>query len=104
MSLLVQKYGGTSVGTPERIKNVARRVVDRASQAELQSDIGAVRHAVGAHLGDPRDDAQALLQHGHPMADGGGRQAQQTRRRAETARLHDLDEYDDLIEVHLPTQ
>lgn len=26
MSLVVQKYGGTSVGTPERIKNVARRV------------------------------------------------------------------------------
>jgi len=27
MSLIVQKYGGTSVGNPERIKNVARRVV-----------------------------------------------------------------------------
>lgn len=26
MSLIVQKYGGTSVGTPERIKNVARRI------------------------------------------------------------------------------
>lgn len=26
MPLIVQKYGGTSVGTPERIKNVARRV------------------------------------------------------------------------------
>jgi aspartate kinase len=26
MSLVVQKYGGTSVGTPERIKNVARRI------------------------------------------------------------------------------
>ncbi|MDD5297892.1 MAG: aspartate kinase [Rhodocyclaceae bacterium] len=26
MALIVQKYGGTSVGTPERIKNVARRV------------------------------------------------------------------------------
>src|SRR4051794_28402233 len=26
MALLVQKYGGTSVGNPERIKNVARRV------------------------------------------------------------------------------
>ena len=25
--LIVQKYGGTSVGNPERIKNVARRVV-----------------------------------------------------------------------------
>src|SRR2546429_5606797 len=26
MSLIVQKYGGTSVGSPERIRNVARRV------------------------------------------------------------------------------
>src|SRR6187455_2072631 len=26
MGLIVQKYGGTSVGSPERIKNVARRV------------------------------------------------------------------------------
>ncbi|MBY0443731.1 MAG: aspartate kinase, partial [Burkholderiales bacterium] len=26
MALIVQKYGGTSVGTTERIKNVARRV------------------------------------------------------------------------------
>lgn len=28
MGLVVQKYGGTSVATPERIKHVARRVVD----------------------------------------------------------------------------
>lgn len=28
MALIVQKYGGTSVGTPERIKNVARRVME----------------------------------------------------------------------------
>jgi aspartate kinase len=27
MSLIVQKYGGTSVGTPERIMNVAKRVI-----------------------------------------------------------------------------
>ena len=26
MALIVQKYGGTSVGNPDRIKNVARRV------------------------------------------------------------------------------
>src|SRR6478735_8730745 len=26
MGLLVQKYGGTSVGTPERIRNVANRI------------------------------------------------------------------------------
>jgi aspartate kinase len=28
MSLLVQKFGGTSVGNPERIRNVARRVIE----------------------------------------------------------------------------
>ena len=28
MALIVQKYGGTSVGSPERIKNVARRVLE----------------------------------------------------------------------------
>src|SRR5260221_12571625 len=28
MALIVQKYGGTSVGDPERIKNVARRVAE----------------------------------------------------------------------------
>jgi aspartate kinase len=28
MSLVVQKYGGTSVGTPDRIKNVANRVLE----------------------------------------------------------------------------
>ena len=26
MALIVQKYGGTSVGTPERIKSLAQRV------------------------------------------------------------------------------
>jgi aspartate kinase len=28
MALIVQKYGGTSVGNPERIRNVARRIAD----------------------------------------------------------------------------
>lgn len=32
MALIVQKYGGTSVGTPERIKNVARRVAKWKAQ------------------------------------------------------------------------
>jgi aspartate kinase len=35
MSLIVQKYGGTSVGTPERILEVARRIV-RTQQAGNQ--------------------------------------------------------------------
>lgn len=32
MSLIVQKYGGTSVGNPERIRNVARRVSEYRKQ------------------------------------------------------------------------
>ena len=32
MALIVQKYGGTSVGSPERIKNVARRVAKWKSE------------------------------------------------------------------------
>ena len=32
MALIVQKYGGTSVGTTDRIKNVARRVAHYQSQ------------------------------------------------------------------------
>ncbi|HET9699457.1 MAG TPA: aspartate kinase [Burkholderiales bacterium] len=32
MALIVQKYGGTSVGSPERIKNVARRVAKFQAQ------------------------------------------------------------------------
>jgi len=34
MALLVQKYGGTSVGNPERIKNVAKRVAKYHSQGD----------------------------------------------------------------------
>src|SRR5580658_8179008 len=34
MSLIVQKYGGTSVGNPERIKNVARRIAEYRSQGD----------------------------------------------------------------------
>ena len=40
MALIVQKYGGTSVGTPERILNVARRVI--ASQHEGNSIVVVV--------------------------------------------------------------
>src|SRR5882762_2861894 len=34
MALIVQKYGGTSVGSPERIKNVARRVAKYRKQGD----------------------------------------------------------------------
>ena len=29
MRLIVQKYGGTSVGSPDRIRNVAQRILER---------------------------------------------------------------------------
>ncbi|MCB1228591.1 MAG: aspartate kinase, partial [Verrucomicrobiales bacterium] len=32
MALIVQKYGGTSVGTPERILNCARRILATQQQ------------------------------------------------------------------------
>jgi aspartate kinase len=32
MRLIVQKYGGTSVGTPERIRNVARKILETQQQ------------------------------------------------------------------------
>ena len=32
MALIVQKYGGTSMGSPERIKEVARRVAHYHAQ------------------------------------------------------------------------
>src|SRR5437899_2561290 len=32
MRLIVQKYGGTSLGTPERIRNVAQRIVETESE------------------------------------------------------------------------
>ncbi len=32
MALIVQKYGGTSMGSPERIREVARRVARFASE------------------------------------------------------------------------
>src|SRR5579859_6138817 len=34
MALIVQKYGGTSVGNPDRIKNVARRVAEYRSHGD----------------------------------------------------------------------
>jgi aspartate kinase len=40
MALIVQKYGGTSVGTPERILNVARRLL--ATQSEGNSVVAIV--------------------------------------------------------------
>jgi aspartate kinase len=44
MALIVQKYGGTSVGDPERIKNVAQRVV---AAAEAGQEVCVVVSAMG---------------------------------------------------------
>ncbi len=43
MGLIVQKYGGTSVGSPERIQNVARRVI---AMRELGNDVVVVVSAM----------------------------------------------------------
>jgi len=53
VSLIVQKYGGTSVGTPERIKAVAGRVA-----AERRADADVV--VVVSAMGDTTDDLTAL--------------------------------------------
>src|SRR5438093_1184989 len=61
MALIVQKYGGTSVGNPERIRNVARRVL-ATQQAGNQVVAAAVKAGVcqiftdvdGVYTSDPR--------------------------------------------------
>jgi aspartate kinase len=53
VSLIVQKYGGTSVGTPERIRAVAERVV----RAQRRGDRLVV---VVSAMGDSTDDLVAL--------------------------------------------
>jgi aspartate kinase len=57
MSLLVQKYGGTSVGSAERLKNVARRVV---SAAEAGNRVCVVVSAMG-HTTDELVDLAAQV-------------------------------------------
>jgi len=49
MSLIVQKYGGTSVGNPDRIKNVAGRV---ASTRRGGNDVIVVVSAMGQYTDD----------------------------------------------------
>ena len=53
MSLVVQKYGGTSVGTPERVKRVAERV---AREKRAGNDVVVIVSA----MGDTTDDLIAL--------------------------------------------
>ncbi|HMI32305.1 MAG TPA: aspartate kinase [Candidatus Limnocylindrales bacterium] len=63
MPVLVQKYGGTSVGSPERIQNVAERIVrTRRGGADLVVVVSA--------MGDATDDliglARQVSTHSHP--------------------------------------
>jgi aspartate kinase len=63
MPLLVQKYGGTSVGSPERIQNVAERIVrTRRGGADLVVVVSA--------MGDATDDliqlARQVSSRSHP--------------------------------------
>lgn len=53
MTLIVQKYGGSSVATPERIKAVAQRIVDTKRS-------GAQVVAVVSAMGDTTDELIAL--------------------------------------------
>jgi aspartate kinase len=62
MSLIVQKYGGTSVGDAEKIKNVARRV---AKAKDAGNDIVVVVSA----MGDTTDD---LIKLAYQMTDQPG--------------------------------
>src|SRR5260370_8771891 len=50
MSLIVQKYGGTSVGNPERIKNVARRVAKYRAQRDQIVVVVSARSGVTDNL------------------------------------------------------
>lgn len=61
--LIVQKYGGTSVGSPERIKNVARRVVKRYKE-------GNSMVVVASAMGDTTDDLIALMKEVTKNPDG----------------------------------
>ncbi len=66
MALIVQKYGGTSVGTVERIENVARRVkgwVDRGNQVVVvvSAMSGETNRLIGlAQAIDPHPDPREM--------------------------------------------
>ncbi len=49
MRLVVQKYGGTSVGSPERIRNVARRLVGEISPHPTERELDILL-ATGEHV------------------------------------------------------
>ncbi len=56
MALIVQKYGGTSVGSPERIKNVARRVAQwRARGDQIVVVVSAMAGETNRLIGLAKD-------------------------------------------------
>ncbi|MEI8105848.1 MAG: aspartate kinase [Actinomycetes bacterium] len=63
MSIVVQKYGGTSVGDPEKIKRVARRVADTA---EAGNSVCVVVSAMGDTTDRLLDLAQQVSSDPHP--------------------------------------
>ncbi len=63
MSVIVQKYGGTSVADPERIKHVAKRVV---ATAEAGHRVCVVVSAMGAMTDQLLELAQEVSEHPHP--------------------------------------
>jgi aspartate kinase len=63
MPLLVQKYGGTSVGSPERIQNVAERIVRTRRGG---ADLVVVVSAMGDATDDLIDLARQVSPRSHP--------------------------------------
>jgi aspartate kinase len=59
MPLIVQKYGGTSVGTPERIRNVARKLIETQRAG---NDVVAVVSAMSGVTDDLLKLAQVISQ------------------------------------------
>ena len=65
MSLVVQKYGGSSVGDAEQIKRVAQRIVDARREG---NDVVVVVSA----MGDTTDNLLDLAQQVSPLPTAGG--------------------------------
>ncbi|MFF2887715.1 aspartate kinase [Paenibacillus sp. NPDC057967] len=57
MSLIVMKFGGSSVGTPERMQRVAKRIVERQQEG---NDIVVVVSAMGDTTDDLIDQSKGL--------------------------------------------
>jgi aspartate kinase len=64
MALIVQKYGGTSVGDADRIRNVARRI---AARRKAGDDLVVVVSAMG-HTTDELIELAGRVTDGHPEA------------------------------------